>query len=578
MAMSSSFHSTLTTEVEDLADRYSLDVGRAFVVWYAVKAFRLDENESLDALVDGGNDRGVDLLYVDDEAERVVVVQGKFLKNESRTARPADLALLLNTPNELSEPQELRNAGRADLADAAEDLLEARSRGFGLQLHFIYPGKASDELERMTRNFNRKNIADSISVAILPLSDLELISDDYAGKAGRIPKAEISIVPGSWFEHHGSWGRSLVVTLPGTTLRELHQDFQSRLFDQNVRLFLGSRKGSVNAGIRDTLSDAGDRANFWAYNNGITIVARSYERLTDDRVELRDFSIVNGCQTTVSVAEASEAAAKKATVLGRIVAADSPLIEKIIRFTNSQTPINIWDLSARDSLQQRLRRQLDEMEQPWFYALRRGEFESVSDKGKYGKHGARRVLKFPLSAQYLAAVRGLAVEAYKDKARLFTAHRDQVFPNDVRAPDLVWAWTIGEIAEWAIHEYRTRMDPDENVEAILRRGTRFFVAAVMAQLLRLRNGEDFMANVDANRVLDKAMRRRLEKYGLLAVFYYVSIMRSMIEVGGDLGVLLRNTETTQKIEQRVKERYLEEMLAPQALDEKLPILPEIAKA
>lgn len=58
----------------------------------------------------------------------------------------------------------------------------------------------------------------------------------------------------------------------------------------------------MNAGIRNTLGDADDRGHFWAYNNGITIIARTFEFNEDeDTVELTDFSIVNGCQTTVSL-------------------------------------------------------------------------------------------------------------------------------------------------------------------------------------------------------------------------------------------------------------------------------------
>lgn len=47
--------------------------------------------------------------------------------------------------------------------------------------------------------------------------------------------------------------------------------------------------------------------------------------------------------------------------------------------------------------------------------------------------------------------------------------------------------------------------------------------------------------------------------------------------GADLATLLRNTETAEKIERRVKERMFEEELAPKALAEKLPTLPGVKK-
>ena len=200
-------------------------------------------------------------------------------------------------------------------------------------------------------------------------------------------------------------------------------------------------------------------------------------------------------------------------------------MDSIIRFTNSQTPIKLWDLSARDKLQQRLQRDLANLEDPWFYALRRGELDTPGQE-QFGPYGDRRVLEFPLTAQFLAAVRGLPVEAYKDKARLFTTHKDKVFPNDTSAADVLWAWSIGQAAERAIATYKTQIEPEERTLAILRRGARFFVSAVAAQLLRLRNGDDVFAKVDSGRLLDKAMIKRLDNYALMAVAYYVGIVRA----------------------------------------------------
>jgi hypothetical protein len=78
-------------------------------------------------------------------------------------------------------------------------------------------------------------------------------------------------------------------------------------------------------------------------------------------------------------------------------------------------------------------------------------------------------------------------------------------------------------------------------------------------------------------VADKAMLARLDNYAVLAVSYYVGIMRDLIGGGGELSTLLRNSETAAVIEQRVKERLFEQQLAPKALDEALPKLPEITK-
>jgi hypothetical protein len=261
-----------------------------------------------------------------------------------------------------------------------------------------------------------------------------------------------------------------------------------------------------------------------------------------------------------------------------VVAAKPDRVDSIIRYTNSQTPIAIWDISARDKVQQRLKRELQELDEPWFYALRRGEFETLPNKDDFGAYGARRVLPFPLSAQFLASLRGIPVEAYKDKARLFTVHKDKVFPNDVTAADVLWAWTVGQAVERAIKQYKTEFGVDETTGPILKRGARFFVTAVAGQLLRLRNGQDVVSKVDAKRVLDRAMTQRLHKYAYTATIYYAGIMREFIRTGSDLGALLKATDTASDLERRVRERFAEDKLAPKALEEKLPLLPGIAKS
>jgi AIPR protein len=551
--MTSSFENKMRSAVAALARRLNVDEDKAFTIWYATMALHLGDDEAIEATsYDGGNDRGIDLFHVDDEWDRVVIGQSRYYKSSTKSPRPADVTYLFNTIEELQDPQELRDAGRPDLADAAEDLLDARLRGFTVVLQLVYPGKQNDDLDRLVRQFNRKNVRENMGAAIVRLDDLQLLYEDYVGMARRVPEGELILTDGNFFEDSdASYGRSLVGTIRGSSLQALYEKHGNRLFDQNVRLFLGARKGGVNAGIRDTVSDPAERTNFWAYNNGITIVATDFD--IDPKthvVKMEGFSIVNGCQTTVSIAEASPTAAGEVQVLGRVVAARPELVDSIIRYTNSQNPIAVWDISARDKVQQRLKRELEELKPPWFYALRRGEFENLADKDAFGKGAERRVLPFPLAAQYVAAVRGLPVEAYKDKARLFTTHKDRVFPADIAASELLWAWALGQAAERAIVGYKSSVEVDDVAEAVLKRGARFFVTAVAAFLLRLRNGEDAFAKVDASRVQDKAMVERLDRYALVAVLYYVSIMRSMIGAGADLGTLLKTTETTATIENR----------------------------
>lgn len=570
------FDQAMRREVTHLGRRHKLSDSRAFLAWFGTIGLRLDEEEAVEVVsYDGGNDRGIDLFYVDDEQERIVIGQGKYFQRANRSPKPADLTLLFNAPSELSDPQELLDAGRNDLADAARELIDARKRGFGIHLLMVYPGPVNDELKRMVRGHNRRNLREGVSASLVCLPDLVLAYEDHMGSSGRVASGVMALERGTYFEQEDVFGKSLVATISGHELKALYAKHGDRLFDQNVRLFLGTRKGSVNAEIRDTLQDTQERMYFWAYNNGITVVTQSFV-IQGNSVEMTGFSIVNGCQTTVSIAEASDAAAERVSVLVRIVAAKPALVDNIIRYTNSQNPISAWDISARDRIQRRLKQELESLPQPWFYALRRGELDTIN-KSAFGPPGARRTLPFPLSAQYLAALKGMPVEAYKDKARLFTTHRDAVFPPDSSAGDVLWAWHVGQAVEAAIAKYRREFAEDEVALGILRRGARFFATAVAGHLLRLRNGDDVFGKVSGERLGQKNMIERLDKYAIAAVIQYVSMVRPVIESGTEFGTFLRASETNGLLARRVKEGHMLDKLAPKALEEGLPRLPGVAR-
>jgi AIPR protein len=295
----------------------------------------------------------------------------------------------------------------------------------------------------------------------------------------------------------------VVTTLSGNQLRDLYLEHGDRLFDRNIRLFLGARKGGVNAGIRDTIDSDTERPNFWAYNNGVTFVCDSYE-FNGAQLALHNFSIVNGCQTTVTIGNSTASAAKKVRVLARFIAAPERAIDSIIRFTNSQNPIRLWDLSAQDKLQKRLKKELAALPQPFLYVLRKGETRQLSaaerKKFKRGGPGALCLIPHDLNAQNLAAFRGLPAIAYKDKGRIFSAYYDDVFPDQIRPEEVVLAWQAASVASETVKKELERAVQDEESDrvAILKRGAKYFVVAAMAIILHERNGKTFLNKLKAD--------------------------------------------------------------------------------
>lgn len=179
-------------------------------------------------------------------------------------------------------------------------------------------------------------------------------------------------------------------TVSGDVLAEVYEQYGSRLLEGNVRSFL-SVKGKINSGIQGTIQEK--PAMFFAYNNGIAATAD--EVVLDEGGSLRisiarNFQIVNGGQTTASLAAAARAGADLSQVLVQMKLSVLPasrageLIPLIARFANSQNKVNESDFFANHPYHVRLEQISRRVTMPaaegssggthWFYERSRGQY------------------------------------------------------------------------------------------------------------------------------------------------------------------------------------------------------------
>lgn len=124
------------------------------------------------------------------------------------------------------------------------------------------------------------------------------------------------------------------------------------IFDDNVRDFQGGN--AVNAKIKGTL-DQGKFDLFCVLNNGVTVVASSLTP-AGNRFTIRDYQVVNGCQTSHVLHECrSIPGINKVFVPMKIIVTDNEDIKTSITLaTNSQTEVKTEQLEALSSFQKKL--------------------------------------------------------------------------------------------------------------------------------------------------------------------------------------------------------------------------------
>jgi hypothetical protein len=584
-----SFLSELKREVDLLARTYSVTGDRAFVVWFGRVGLELDDDEAFDALaVEGPNDKGMDLFWVDHANESVLIAQCKYSAKGANRPREKDLNTLLTCTDWLASPQTLEGEGRAELVAAAREYVEAIERDYSILLWFVYCGERSENIDKRIRvfNSNEENVQRRRMARHCDLRLLESIYEESRGAGRRIGSATITLSTDA-LEFEGNYGKALVASVAGEELASLYEKHGDELFARNVRSWLGARKGSVNAGIIDTVENEKERGNFWAYNNGITIVCDSFEHdPSSRRLHLTDLSVVNGCQTTVALASTRESAALgEVSLLARVICPPESIIDSVIRFTNSQNQIRRWDLVSQDRTQRRLQRDFEGLNEPVYYLLRRGDWQSLTaaEKRKFrqAERGPWRTIKHDLLAQYLASFKGNAVVAYKNKGFLFDRFYEETYPADLRVEEALFVWRAGERTQELVREEirkETRRVQEGESERqkyvlMLKRGGRFYALGVFGLVARLRNGADYLRSITEERITSNAASGRIEKYAKVSIQWYKQVVNDLLQITeGELSVLIRREDFFERVAERVDNMYETWSVDEGWLDSTLPRL------
>jgi hypothetical protein len=197
-----------------------------------------------------------------------------------------------------------------------------------------------------------------------------------------------------------------LAVVPGEFLSNIYKKFGPRLLERNVRSFLQLR-GGVNKGIRATILN--ERENFFSYNNGISTTAKSVtiEAISGKGqciTSFTDFQIINGGQTTASLASAS---IKDNALLDRIfvqmkltvILDDSEVGDEFVRntsqYANSQNKVTAADLVSNHQFYQRIEEFSRKLFAPpskglpyqtiWFFERSRGQYEQPKMKMTKGE-------------------------------------------------------------------------------------------------------------------------------------------------------------------------------------------------
>lgn len=521
----------LIEAIDAVAKRGGISRDRAIAAWYATTLLGIDEDEAIDAAsVDGPEDGGCDFIYVDTDQETVYVLQGYVAERSDRSAPLKKWNALVAAVSSIKDPISFEHAGRIDIQTRLQDLdIQNLTLVFGL----VTLAAKSDQIARQKESTVRsKTYGPDISFFY---EHQDTLYDKYliAKTADRTVPEDTLTFGTPLSEIRGDFGHAIIGSVAASELARWYAKYPNQLFEGNVRLFIGQRKGGINEKIIETaVNRPGD---FWALNNGITIVADSIEEVTKKKFTLRHFSIVNGCQTTVSLAKAIGISntAEKAQVLVRVVGAKKTILTDIVRYNNTQNPVKLSAVRLLDPIQEGLR----------------NSFLTI-DYSYAPKQEGARVIKNPKRieldkiAQYLAAMSEETIlDAVRRKTELFDKAYKTIFPRGLQAERVYLAWLLAQQIETErMILLKANDSPDAVIKTILGiHGTPWgiFVASTLID----QSGSD-LSKLTLQRMNTIEFNNAIAKYAKKAMELYSEIAVQIVDSEGD------NTNTRNEI--RVK--------------------------
>ena len=177
-----------------------------------------------------------------------------------------------------------------------------------VKFYIITNKKLSNQVKKLKQeSFDEKPVELNIW-HIERFYELELANDSepiYINLIDEFGSEGIPCIKGNIGDNLGY--EAYIAIIPGKLLADIYIEYGSKVLEGNIRAFLGAGNSkSVNNGIKRTIINEPSR--FFTYNNGIATTASRIE-LDDSTEQLRitgieDLQIINGGQTTASLAEA----------------------------------------------------------------------------------------------------------------------------------------------------------------------------------------------------------------------------------------------------------------------------------
>jgi len=394
---------------------------------YKNPALVLNDNDFEEMIVDGQYDGGVDVLVTDPNSESsdLIIAQSKYYKSISFDE-------VLNAMTKMASFYKDMVQGHYEQVNAKVQrrfLSLFSELGEESKLHFIFYTSALQSginKARIEKKF-RELFTDSLQfeVSLFFGKDISEEIKESESRRATVEQGKIKIDMSGNYLLYGE--DAAIVNVSAFSIKALYAQHNIQLLARNLRYHIAGR--DIDKGIEETIKTCPE--SFWLKNNGITIVCGDFD-IDGTEVKLRDFSIINGGQTTYMIHKSRVIDENNDLYLPcKIIKTEGETEDQknsfslsIAKATNTQKPIKPVDLKANSPEQVRFSQAMREA--GIFYQTKRGEVVPKNYKEAYLNSSLVEIGKLCLAAIYQIP----CASRSKPSSLYLPQYYDKVFDGD----------------------------------------------------------------------------------------------------------------------------------------------------
>ena len=406
-------------EIADLVERDKTDPVEAFTDFATQRLIQAGELQGCVASTYSGKDGSLNGWAFEDDEQTLHLVVTDLRDSEAADLTTAQITFAFKSLSSFVDSAlkgKAASGSDGPVADAAETIRERWGGLQGANLYLVTNAVAKQQVPKSVVHIDGVGVGRHVwdLGRLFRLDSSGVDREPITVSLEEVFGAPIPCIAGPEAQDHTVY----LALFPGEALAAIYNQHGPRLLERNVRSFLQAR-GAVNKGIRETILEEPGR--FLAYNNGISATASDVDLVQGDDgglaiATLHDFQIVNGGQTTASIATAvkkDHADVSGIAVQAKITVVEPTVIDELVRhisqYSNTQNKVTGADFSANDKFHQAIERFAGELRTPsdapnadtcWFYERARGQYVDEAARKRNAAERKRFRELFPPSQRF----------------------------------------------------------------------------------------------------------------------------------------------------------------------------------